>query len=89
MGPAHNHKEKSKMPIPNGGGAITPNDSADLATPIHCFEVEVMGDVKVDLVNGDTVTLKDRVPSAQYWYQIKRVYATDTTATGIQGFFEI
>lgn len=64
--------------------AVTPSDSTDLAIPGEIFidEAGTEGNVKVDLLNGGTITIalrRGEVPP----YLVKKVYATDTTAVGI------
>lgn len=64
--------------------AVTPNDSANLAIPGEIFldQTSTEGNVKVDLMNGGTITIalrKGDIPP----YLVKKVYATDTTAVGI------
>lgn len=64
--------------------AVTPSDSANLAIPGEIFldQTSTEGNVKVDLMNGGTITIalrKGDIPP----YLVKKVYATDTTAVGI------
>lgn len=64
--------------------AVTPSDTADLATPSFLY-ITVAGTLKVTLLgmtDGTSITL---APTAdrEYPYIVKRVWATGTTATGI------
>lgn len=62
--------------------AVTPADDTDLTTPCRALLVGAAGNVKLTYVSGitDTVYLNEGVWHGMY---VKRVYATDTTATGI------
>lgn len=66
--------------------AVTPNDSTDLAHVITGFMVGVAGNVVLDTVGGETVTV---ACVAGFWYGIRstRIHATGTTATGIVGLY--
>lgn len=60
---------------------ITPNDSADLANFTRALYLGAGGDVQVDTVGGQTLT----VTLSEGWHpiRVRRVYATSTTATGL------
>jgi len=61
--------------------AVTPSDSADLDSWGFIF-VGAAGDLKVDTVGGQTVTLK-AVAGLTVPVYVQRVYATGTTATDL------
>ena len=65
--------------------SITPNDIEDLTNATTAIFVGVDGDLKVTLVGGQTVVLKNL--AAGMWHPIcaARVFATGTTATDILG----
>jgi hypothetical protein len=64
--------------------AITPNNGADLAANTRGLYVGVSGDVKVDMVTGGTgITFVSLAAGIVHPLQVKRVYATGTTATSI------
>lgn len=66
--------------------AITPNNGADLAANTRGLYVGVSGDVKVDMVTGGTgVTFVGLAAGIIHPLQVKRVYATGTTALNIVG----
>jgi len=65
-----------------GGEAVTPADGADLANLARALYVGTTGDVKVDTIDGSTITFKF-VPVGILPVQTKRVYATGTTASNI------
>jgi len=68
--------------------AVTPNDSADLTHAARGLYVGASGDVKVDLVGGDTaVTLVGLAAGVVHPIRVKRVYSTDTTATSIVALY--
>lgn len=69
----------------DGGFDITPSDTEDLAVPTRGLYVGAVGDVKVDMLNGDTVTFVAMLAGVIHPIQVRRVYATDTDATDIVG----
>jgi hypothetical protein len=70
-----------------GAVAVATSDVADLPlAPTRSIYVGVSGDVKVDLVSGDTVTFK-AAPVGVLPLRVKRVYATGTTATNILALY--
>ena len=66
-----------------GGAAVTPNDSVDLTTSSRGIFVGNAGDLKVDMVNGDTVTFTNLGAGVIHPIRAARVYSTGTTATSI------
>ena len=64
------------------GVDVTPDNSNDLSQHARALYVGVSGDVKVDTVEGDTLTFVG-VPIGFFPVSVKRVYATGTTATNI------
>ena len=72
-----------------GAFAITPNDSTDLTEPTRGICFAAAGDLKVDMLNGDTVTFTDGslAAGAVHPLRVKKVYSTGTTATGIFGVY--
>jgi hypothetical protein len=67
--------------------AITPNNSADLATPVKAIITGTSGTLKVDMTGvGAGVTIQV-IAGQQYQISVKKVYATGTSATGIIGFY--
>ena len=68
--------------------AITPDDANDLATtPTEGLYIGVTGDVKVDMIDGSTVTFTALKGGIVYPYSVSRVYATGTTATDIVALY--
>lgn len=63
-----------------GGG----NDSTVYDPPLVALYVGTAGDIKVDMVWGDTVTFTN-VPVGILPIQVTKVYSTDTAAAGIVG----
>jgi len=62
---------------------VTPNNSTDLAKVPASLYVGSTGDVKVDMLNGGTVTFVN-VPDGTFLpILVTRVYATGTDATNI------
>lgn len=64
------------------GASITPSDVG--THNYNAITTTSGGDVKIDLVSGDTVTIYLGAGDIGR-YKITRVYATGTTATGIVG----
>ena len=65
--------------------AITPSDADDLSHPTIAIYVGTAGNIKLDLISGDTITLTNLVAGAWHPICATRVYSTDTTATEIVG----
>lgn len=66
--------------------AVTPSDSADIpGGALRGFTVAVGGDVAVVMADGSTGTLPSLSEGVQHAYQVTRILATGTTATGIIG----
>jgi hypothetical protein len=66
--------------------AITPNDAADLASWALALYVGVSGNVKVKTWADETVTFAN-APVGVLPVRVKRVFATDTTASSIVGLY--
>jgi hypothetical protein len=62
--------------------SISPSDSVTFTTPVYVMVTGVAGNVKVETKGGEVqiwpLALKEVLP-----IQVVKVYATDTTATGI------
>lgn len=69
-----------------GGAAVTPNDSTDLARYARRLYIGGTGNVKVDMLDGSTVTFSS-VPVGELNVSAKRVYSTGTTATSIVAIY--
>lgn len=63
---------------------ITPDDSNDL-TDIGILYVGTGGNIKVDGIKGGTAIVLKNIPDGTWlnFIRVKKVYATDTTATDI------
>lgn len=79
MGQKTNYSPTFPM-YPAGAAAITPSDSADLSQVSVVF-VGGAGAVKVTTANGDVVTFSGAVAGMTLPVQVRRVWATGTTAT--------
>jgi hypothetical protein len=62
--------------------SVTPHDTNNIRTT-RAIYVGVSGDVKVDMVDGSTVTFTGLTANAFHPISARRVYSTGTTATGI------
>ena len=72
---------------PSGGCAITPNDSANLVTPIRGFIVGSSGNVQCTMSDGSVIVYQSCIAGVIYPGIITKVWATNTGATNITGFF--
>lgn len=71
-----------------GAFAITPNDGVDLAQTARAIFVQgsaTLVDLKVTMLDGTTVTLLGLASGVMHPIQVRRVWATGTTATNIIG----
>ncbi len=64
---------------------ITPNDSADLSHTTRALYVGQTGNVRVQMVSGDIVTLANMQGGILYPIRASRVFATGTTASDLVG----
>ena len=62
--------------------AVTPHDTNTIGSTRGLY-VEVSGDVKVDMIDGTTITFPDLPAAVFHPIAVRRVYATGTAATGI------
>jgi hypothetical protein len=62
---------------------IVPNDAADLGTVTRAIYVGSAGNLRVQMVSGQTVTFENVLAGAVYPIRAARVMATATTATGL------
>lgn len=69
-----------------GASAVTPSDSSELDRYARRLYIGGTGDVKVDMIDGSTVTFTS-VPVGELNISAKRVYSTGTTASGIVAIF--
>jgi len=63
---------------------ITPSNTADLTISVRAISVLTSGTVKITAVGGTTGTVYV-VAGAPFPIRAQRVWASDTTATGITG----
>jgi len=73
--------------FPSNAAAVTPHDTNDLTNPGALY-IGVGGNVKVDFFTSGTAVSFLSVPTGSWIVGlIKRVYATDTSATNIVVLF--
>lgn len=73
---------------PTSAATVTTSNTVDLVNYSRGLMVAVTGNVKVDLVDsGTAIVLTGLAVGVMYPICVKRVYATDTTATGITVFW--
>jgi len=65
--------------------AVTPSDSVPLMEMTRGIYVGAAGDLKVDMVNGGTVTFVGLAAGIVHPICAVLVYSTGTTATGVVG----
>lgn len=70
-----------------GAATITPSDSNDLGYTTRGICFATAGALRVDMVNGDTVTFPSGALAAGVIHPLRvtRVYSTSTTAASIVG----
>lgn len=72
----------------SGAVAVTPADGSDLSlAPTRGLYIGVSGDVKVDMLGGDTAITFKAAPVGVLPIRVKRVYSTGTTATNILALY--
>ena len=64
---------------------ITPSDAAPLAFATRAIYVGTTGNLRVQMVSGDIVTLNSVQAGAFYPLRVGQVMATGTTAAGLVG----
>lgn len=64
--------------------AVTPNDSTDLTVYPRGISFVATGAIKVTQLDGTVATIPSGMaPGVIHWIRVKRIWSTDTTATGI------
>ena len=69
------------------GFSITPSNTVDLERTTRGIYVGIGGDLKVDLVSGDTVTFVGLSSGMIHPIRVRRVYATGTDVDNILGLY--
>ena len=79
---AHRNKSGSIASV------VSKSDSQDLDVKDAKLFVGTGGDLKIDTMDGQTVTLKN-IPSGTFldWIRVKRVHSRGTTANDIVAFY--
>lgn len=72
-----------------GGYSVTPSDSIDLTIPTRQIYVAAAGNVRVTFIGYPDGTYSTHAVLAgeRLNWQVKRIWSTGTTATGIEGFY--
>lgn len=65
------------------GFVINPNDAADQPDVCRAIYVGGDGDIKVDMLDGQTLTFFGVLAGTLFPIRARRVYATGTTATSL------
>jgi len=67
--------------------SITPNDNADLTNNTIAIFVGSGGNLKIDTINGDTITMTNIAVGVWHPIKVKKVYAIGTTVTSVLGAY--
>lgn len=67
--------------------AVTPHDTNDLAQTTRALYIGGAGNVKLITISGNTVTFTGLPAGTLLPIRATRIFATDTTATGIVNLF--
>ena len=67
--------------------AVTPSDTVDLTNETRALYVGGAGDLSVETIAGNTITLAGAVAGSVIPIRVKRVNSTNTTATNIVAFW--
>lgn len=81
MGKQTNYSPTFPM-FPGAASVVTPSDTVDLDTPSIVY-IGVSGAVKVNTVQGDTVTFVGLLAGGIIPVQVSRVWANGTSATNL------
>jgi hypothetical protein len=73
-------------PTANDAAVVTPSDSTDLAFVTRWIRANVAGTIKLTTKNGSTVTLNFAAGETRA-IRASRIWATGTTATGIEALW--
>lgn len=77
----------NRMVPGRGGAAITPDNNGNFNPNYRAIYCGQKGDIKVDLVNGDTVTFQNVQSGTWLPVEVTRVYATGTSASNLVGVY--
>ena len=69
------------------GFEITKSNTENLAHPTTAIYVGETGNIKLELYNGDIITLNNLAAGAWHPISAIKVFETDTTCTGIVGAY--
>lgn len=84
--PQYSVKQILNLGATSNCATVTPNDSTDLPNS-GLIRIGGDGDVKVDTINGQTVTIPAMVQGEYSGVIVKRVHSTGTTATDITVYY--
>ena len=81
-----NHAVSLTSPVTDAE-AVTPNDTSDLAHVTRALYVGVGGELSVQMLSGDLITLSNVQPGVVYPIRVRRIMATGTTAAALVGMY--
>lgn len=71
----------------SNGVDVTPNDAAAIEPAPRGLWVGTGGDVRVEWIGGNVTTMQNVADGTEISWQVNRVLATGTTATGIVALY--
>ena len=80
------HAQSLTSPV-TAAETISPSDTTDLTQATRALYVGVGGELAVQMLSGDVVTLNNVQAGVLYPLRARRVMATGTTAAGLIGFY--
>lgn len=69
------------------GATVTTSDSANLSPFARAVWVGGAGNVKVDTIGGQTITINSVAAGTLLPVQVRKIYATGTTATNMVALY--
>lgn len=69
--------------IPTGMKSVTPSDTEDIDRSYNGIWLEGAGDLSVQFKDGSVHIYAGLLKHTELWGHFKRIYSTNTTATGI------
>ena len=79
------HSEASLSGPASTGFTVTPDDGADLPETTRAIYVGIGGNLAVQMLSGETLTLSNILPGSLLPLRVTRILATGTTAAAIAG----
>lgn len=84
MGNQYRYADAGSLSVPQDAYPISPDDGANLPRPVRGIRAAGAGNVVCITGSGETRTLAFLAGETRYIY-VTKVFATDTSATGLEG----